>query len=191
METEIRAIFGESARVRDEFLAASLDTLIEIVYQLIDVIKRGDKVLLFGNGGSAADAQHVAAEFVNRYRIERRPLPALALTTDTSVLTAIGNDYDFSDIFAKQIAALGRKGDAAIGISTSGRSANVNKGLRLARELGLITVGFGGAPDSEMSAHCDHYLSVYGSSTPRIQETHMIIGHTIVEMLDMKLFGSM
>lgn len=191
METEIRAIFGESARVRDEFLAASLDTLIEIVYQLIDVIKRGDKVLLFGNGGSAADAQHVAAEFVNRYRIERRPLPALALTTDTSVLTAIGNDYDFSDIFAKQIAALGRKGDAAIGISTSGRSANVNKGLRLARELGLITVGFGGAPDSGMSAHCDHYLSVYGSSTPRIQETHMIIGHTIVEMLDMKLFGSM
>lgn len=191
METEIRAIFGESARVRDEFLAASLDTLIEIVYQLIDVIKRGDKVLLFGNGGSAADAQHVAAEFVNRYRIERRPLPALALTTDTSVLTAIGNDYDFSDIFAKQIAALGRKGDAAIGISTSGRSSNVNKGLRLARELGLITVGFGGAPDSEMSAHCDHYLSVYGSSTPRIQETHMIIGHTIVEMLDMKLFGSM
>lgn len=190
METEIRAIFGESARVRDEFLAGSLDTLIKIVNQLIDVIKRGDKILLFGNGGSAADAQHIAAEFVNRYRIERRPLPALALTTDTSVLTAIGNDYDFSDIFAKQIAAVGRKGDAAIGISTSGRSANVNKGLRLARELGLITVGFGGAPEGEMSAHCDHYLSVSGSSTPRIQETHMIIGHTIVEMLDTSLFGS-
>ncbi len=113
MKNEIRAIFQESARVRDEFLADNVEQIVEIVHQLIKVINRGDKILLFGNGGSAADCQHIAAEFVNRYRIERRPLPALALTTDTSVLTAIGNDYAFEDVFAKQIAALGRKGDAA------------------------------------------------------------------------------
>ncbi len=128
MKNEIRAIFQESARVRDEFLTDNVEQIVEIVHQLIKVIDRGDKILLFGNGGSAADCQHIAAEFVNRYRIERRPLPALALTTDTSVLTAIGNDYAFEDVFAKQISALGRKGDAAIGISTSGKSPNVNKG---------------------------------------------------------------
>jgi len=189
LKTHIQAIFHESARVRDAFLTESMDTLIEVVNQLIGVIERGDKILLFGNGGSAADAQHIAAEFVNRYRIERRPLPALALTTDTSVLTAIGNDYDFRDIFLKQIKALGRKGDAAIGISTSGKSTNVNRGLKTAGEMDLLTIGIGGAPDSAMKGCCDYYLGVYGSITPRIQETHMIIGHTIVEMLEMKLFG--
>ena len=191
LKDDIKAIFEESARVRDSFLACGVETLIDITLLLVDVIRRGDKVMLFGNGGSAADAQHIAAEFVNRYRIERRPLPALALTTDTSILTAIGNDYDFSDIFAKQIMALGRAGDAVIGISTSGRSENVNRGLRAAREIGVTTIGLGGAPDSEMKDHCDKYLSVYGAPTPRIQETHLIIGHTIVELVDMKLFGSM
>lgn len=190
MKNEIGAIFQESARVRDKFLADNVEQIVEIVHQLIKVINRGDKILLFGNGGSAADCQHIAAEFVNRYRIERRPLPALALTTDTSVLTAIGNDYAFEDVFAKQITALGRKGDAVIGISTSGKSANVNKGLAVARQSGLVTIGIGGAADSPMKSFCDHYLAVFGSITPRIQETHMIIGHTIVEMLDMKLFGS-
>lgn len=190
MRATIQAIFRESARVRDAFLAQGIDTLIEIVNQMVEVIRRGDKVLLFGNGGSAADAQHIAAEFVNRYQIERMPLPALALTTDTSILTAIGNDYDFNNIFSKQIKALGRQGDAAIGISTSGNSKNVNNGLELAREIGLITIGLGGSPDSVMRDYCDYYLAVYGSATPRIQETHSIIGHTIVEMLDMKLFGS-
>ena len=190
MKNEIGAIFQESARIRDNFLADNVEQIVEIVHQLIKVINRGDKILLFGNGGSAADCQHIAAEFVNRYRIERKPLPALALTTDTSVLTAIGNDYAFEDVFAKQITALGRKGDAVIGISTSGKSANVNKGLAVARQSGLVTIGIGGAPDSPMKSFCDHYLAVYGSITPRIQETHMIIGHTIVEMLDMKLFGS-
>ncbi len=190
MKTHIQAIFQESARVRDAFLAEGVETLIEVVNQLVEVIRRGDKILLFGNGGSAADAQHIAAEFVNRYRIERRPLPALALTTDSSILTAIGNDYDFDDIFSKQIKALGRKGDATIGISTSGKSINVNKGLQIARETGLLTIGLGGAPDSPMKDHCDYYLSVYGSITPRVQETHSIIGHTIIEMLDMRLFGS-
>ncbi|MGO8878703.1 MAG: D-sedoheptulose 7-phosphate isomerase [Desulfomonilaceae bacterium] len=189
LKTHIQAIFQESARVRDAFLAEGVETLIEVVNQLVEVIKRGDKVLLFGNGGSAADAQHIAAEFVNRYRIERRPLSALALTTDTSILTAIGNDYDFDDIFSKQLQALGRKGDAAIGISTSGKSINVNKGLQIAREIGILTIGLGGALDSPMKDCCDYYLAVYDSTTPRIQETHSIIGHTIIEMLDMRLFG--
>ena len=189
LKNHIQAIFKESARVRDAFLAEGVETLIEVVNQLVETIKRGDKVLLFGNGGSAADAQHIPAEFVNRYRIERKPLSALALTTDTSILTAIGNDYDFDDIFSKQLQALGRKGDAAIGISTSGKSINVNKGLRTAQEMGIVTIGLGGSPDSPMKDYCDHYLAVYGSITPRVQETHSIIGHTIIEMLDMRLFG--
>ncbi|MGC8659225.1 MAG: D-sedoheptulose-7-phosphate isomerase [Desulfomonilaceae bacterium] len=189
MKSIIKEIFQESARVRDKFLAEGMETLTEVINQLIEVIKRGNKVFLFGNGGSAADAQHIAAEFVNRYRIERRPLPALALTTDTSILTAIGNDYNFNDIFSKQIEALGWKGDAAIGISTSGNSVNVNNGLKKAREIGIVTIGLGGAPNSPMKDCCDHYISVYGSVTPRIQETHSIIGHTIIEILDTKLFG--
>ncbi len=190
MKNNIKAIFEDSARVRDSFLASGVENLIDVILLLVDVIRRGDKIMLFGNGGSAADAQHIAAEFVNRYRIERRPLPALALTTDTSILTAIGNDYDFNDIFAKQIMALGRAGDAAIGISTSGGSENVNRALRQARELGVATIGIGGPPDSEMKNYCDQYLCVYGAPTPRIQETHLIIAHTIVELIDTKLFGS-
>lgn len=188
MRDRIRGIFEESVRAKEEFLERNLDVLVDVVNALADTLKQGGKILLFGNGGSAADAQHIAAEFVNRFMIERPPLPAVALTTDTSVLTAIANDYHFDEIFSKQIAAIGKRGDAAIGISTSGTSANVIQGLRKASDMGILSIGFSGAEDTPMRACCDYYLSVDGASTPRIQETHALVGHTVVEMLDEILF---
>ncbi|MCA1959917.1 MAG: D-sedoheptulose 7-phosphate isomerase [Desulfomonile sp.] len=188
MNTDLTAIFNESIRLTEKFLNESLGALEQVVRVVARVLGNGNRVLLFGNGGSAADAQHLAAEFVNRYLIERPPLPAVALTTDTSVLTAISNDFSFDEVFAKQIKALGRPGDAAIGISTSGKSANVTKGLAAARELGLVTIGLGGPVDSPMGQYSDYFLEVTGASTPRIQEVHHIVGHALVEMVDKTLF---
>jgi D-sedoheptulose 7-phosphate isomerase len=189
VKDRIRNIFQESVRTKERFLENNLDVLVEVIRTLGTVINGGNKVLLFGNGGSAADAQHLAAEFVNRYLIDRPPLAALALTTDTSVLTAIANDFDWSEVFSKQIRALGKAGDAAVGISTSGRSSNVVKGLEAARDLGLVTIGIGGPRDAPMHRLCRHYLTVDSAITPRIQETHLLVGHTIVELLDEMLFG--
>lgn len=188
LKESLHEIFRASSQVRDSFLAANSDTLEKIIRSLAAAMAMGNKLLTFGNGGSAADAQHIAAEFVNRYMIDRPPLPALALTTDTSILTAIGNDFHFQDIFEKQIKALGKKGDVAFGISTSGRSANVLRGLKASQSLGLITVGLGGPSDSPMRDYCNYYLSVEGGSTPRIQETHLVVAHCIVEMVDRVLF---
>ncbi|MGB9615820.1 MAG: D-sedoheptulose-7-phosphate isomerase [Desulfomonilaceae bacterium] len=183
-------IFRQSSQVRDAFLAKNADILLEAIKTIAAAMGRGNKLLIFGNGGSAADSQHLAAEFVNRYLVERPPLPALALTTDTSILTAIGNDYQFHDIFEKQIKALGKKGDVAFGISTSGRSLNVIKGLKAAQSLGLTTIGLGGPADSPMKEHCRFYLATEGGATPRIQETHVVVYHCIVEMVDRILFGA-
>jgi D-sedoheptulose 7-phosphate isomerase len=181
-------IFEESSRIKDAFLKDN----VEILEQAVDAVARavglGRKILLFGNGGSAADAQHIAAEFVNRFIIDRPPLPALALTTDTSVLTSISNDFGYDEIFEKQIKALGKEGDAAIGISTSGKSPNVLRGLRTARQMGLITVGLGGPAQSPMREDCRYYLPVEGT-TPRIQEVHILIGHSMMEIIDNILFG--
>lgn len=189
VHAELTAIFTDSTRLMEQFIGENAKTLEEIVRVVADVLRRGNRLLLFGNGGSAADAQHLAAEFVNRYLIDRPPLAAAALTTDTSVLTAIANDFSFDDVFAKQIRALGRHGDAAIGISTSGESANVVRGLAVAKELGLVTIGLGGPPGGPMREHSDYYLSVTGASTPRIQEVHHVVGHALVEMVDRLLFG--
>ena len=189
LKERILEIFKESHRTKERFLENNLGVLAEAIRALAQVLGTGNKILFFGNGGSAADAQHLAAEFVNRYLTDRPPLAALALTTDTSVLTAIANDYDYSEVFAKQIRALGKKGDAAVGISTSGRSLNVYKGLETAQELGLITIGIGGPAGAPMQRTCSHYLSVDSAVTPRIQETHLLVGHTIVELLDEMLFG--
>jgi D-sedoheptulose 7-phosphate isomerase len=185
----LHEIFRASSQVRDSFLAVNSGTLEKVIKSLAAAMGRGNKLLTFGNGGSAADAQHIAAEFVNRYLIDRPPLPALALTTDTSILTAIGNDFHFQDIFEKQIKALGKRGDVALGISTSGRSANVLRGLRAAHVLGLTTIGLGGPADSPMKECCLYYLSVEGDCTPRIQETHLLVAHCVVEMVDRVLFG--
>ncbi len=190
MKEALEDIFRQSSQVRDAFLAKNAETLLAAVKNIAAAMGRGNKILIFGNGGSAADAQHLAAEFVNRYLVERPPLPALALTTDTSILTAIGNDYHFQDIFEKQIKALGKKGDVALGISTSGKSINVLRGLRVAQSLGLTTIGLGGPAESPMKEYCRFYLITEGGSTPRIQETHLIVYHCIVELVDRILFGA-
>src|ERR687892_106669 len=144
MKDAITKAFNESIRVKQAFLRDNIDSLVKAIDAIADAFRRGNKLLLFGNGGSAADAQHIAAEFVNRFVIERPPLPAVALTTDTSVLTSIANDYGYDEVFEKQVRALGRRGDVAIGLSTSGNSRNVVRGLAAARERGLVTIGFTG-----------------------------------------------
>ena len=155
----------------------------------IDCLKNGGKILLFGNGGSAADAQHIAAELVGRYKVERKSLPAIALTTDTSALTAIGNDYGYIHVFDRQVEALANKGDVAIGISTSGNSINVINALKLASKLNCNTIGFSGQHGGEMNKICNINLSVPSEDTPRIQEMHILIGHTICHLIDQEFTG--
>lgn len=188
MEDRIVRIFKESSQIKESFINDHLLKIIAVVDVITAALKGGKKILLFGNGGSAADAQHLAAEFVNRFVIERPPLPALALCTDTAVLTSIGNDYDFSDVFSKQIRALGQAGDIAWGISTSGQSPNVVKGLTVAKKMGLVTIGLTGKDGGEMVRIADHTLVVPSNNTARIQEVHITAGHVICEMIDFKLF---
>lgn len=149
-----------------------------------EALKSGHKILLCGNGGSAADAQHIAAELCGRYKRERRGLSGIALTTDTSTLTSIGNDFGFDSIFERQVDALAREGDVLIGISTSGRSSNVLRALSLARELGCKTIGLSGRDGGVMSELCDINIIVPSEDTPRIQEMHIMIGHIICQALD-------
>ena len=188
MEDYIIKIFKESNRVKDNFLNENLGKLANVIEVITSALKAGNKILLFGNGGSAADAQHLAAEFVNRFIIERPPLPAIALTTDTSVITSIGNDYDFSEIFSKQVRAIGQPGDIAWGISTSGNSANVLKGLEMAKKMGLVTVAFTGKDGGDIAKIVDFSINVSSNSTARFQETHITAGHAICELVDLKLF---
>lgn len=155
---------------------------------LIDTFQRGNKVLLFGNGGSAADAQHIAAEFVGRFAFDRRALPALALSVNTSCVTAIGNDYGFDQVFSRQIEALARAGDTAIGISTSGSSPNVVAGLSLCREKGLNTVALTGCTGGKLKNVVDYCICVPSNETPRIQECHIVIGHIISEIVEQTIF---
>ncbi|MEW6615421.1 MAG: D-sedoheptulose 7-phosphate isomerase [Thermodesulfobacteriota bacterium] len=188
MKDKIIQSFLDSADLKVRFARENVDRIISVVEVITNAIKQSNKIILFGNGGSAADAQHIAAEFVNRFLIERPPLPALALTTDTSIITSIGNDADFSDIFYKQIIALGVKGDVAIGISTSGNSLNVIKAFQIAKEMGIKTVGITGKNGGKIAKIVDYSLNVASDSTPRIQEVHITIGHTICEMVDYLLF---
>ena len=188
MEDYIIKIFRESNQTKENFVNENLTRVVAVVEAVTAALKEGNKILFFGNGGSAADAQHLAAEFVNRLVIERPPLPAIALTTDTSVITSIANDYDFVDIFSKQIRAIGQKGDIAWGMSTSGTSANVVKGLETARKIGIVTVGLTGRDGGDVARIVDHALNVSSTSTPRIQEVHITVGHVICEMVDFKLF---
>lgn len=190
LRNRVLEIFRESIRLKESFLKANMEVLEEAIRTLASVLGQGNKILLFGNGGSAADAQHIAAEFVNRYIMDRPPLPAIALTTDSSVLTAISNDFGYEEIFEKQIKALGNKGDAAVGISTSGSSPNVLRGLKVAGQRGLIPIGIGGPTESPMKEVCRYYVPVEGAATPRIQEVHITIGHAIVEVVDHILFGT-
>jgi D-sedoheptulose 7-phosphate isomerase len=191
MKQAIESAFEESVRVKRAFLRDNLDMLVRVIDAVAAALQRGNKLLIFGNGGSAADAQHIAAEFTNRFLIERPPLAALALTTDTSALTAIANDYDYSQVFAKQIKALGRAGDMALAISTSGNSANILLALDACRELKITTIGLTGGKGGKMAAKVDFLLQASeGKTSPRIQETHILVGHVICEMVDQKLFTS-
>ncbi len=188
MEDYIIKIFRESNETQESFVNDNLSRIVAVVGAVTTALKAGNKILLFGNGGSAADAQHLAAEFVNRFVIERPPLPAIALTTDTSIITSIGNDYDFSDIFSKQIRAIGQKGDIAWGMSTSGTSVNVVKAMETAKKIGMVTIGLTGRDGGDVARIVDYALNVSSSSTPRIQEVHITVGHVICEMVDFKLF---
>ena len=188
MEDNIVRSFKESSQLNEVFVNENLLKIVEIVDALTLALKRRNKILILGNGGSAADAQHLAAEFVNRFMIERPPLAAMALSTDTSVITSIGNDYDFSEIFSKQIRALGQEGDVAWGISTSGNSPNVVKALETANKMKLVTIGLTGKDGGAIAGTVDYWLNVSSNSTPRIQEVHITVGHVICEMVDFKLF---
>jgi D-sedoheptulose 7-phosphate isomerase len=168
-----------------KFLAATL----AIAERIAASLKGGGKVLLAGNGGSAADAQHIAAELVGRFINDRAPLAAIALTTDTSALTAIGNDYGFKQVFERQVRALGRKGDVFIGISTSGRSPNIVAALQAARDLGLVTIGFTRDAQTPMHALCDLTLAVPSEETALIQQIHITAAHAICHLVERELFG--
>jgi D-sedoheptulose 7-phosphate isomerase len=189
-QAAIRELFAASVRTKQVFLdenAAALERAIDVV---ADAFRGGRKLLLFGNGGSAADAQHIAAEFVGRFVRERRALPAIALTTDTSALTAIANDYGYDDVFARQVRALGTAGDVAVAISTSGRSPSVLRAIATCREIGVKTIGLTGGDGGELAGIVDVSLRVSASRlSARIQETHILVGHVICELVDRRLFG--
>ena len=188
MDKLIQKRFKESAEVKARFLKENLPKLLESIKLVSHAFEAGNKLFFFGNGGSASDAQHIVAEFVNRYIMDRPPLPAIALTTDTSVLTSISNDMAFIDIFSRQIKALGKEGDVAVGISTSGNSANVIKAFEVAKEMGMKTIAFTGNDGGILAKLADIALIVSSSSTPRIQETHILVGHLLCEMVEHQLF---
>jgi len=180
----------ESISAKERLLssAETIATIARVSEVLIESLRAGHKLLLFGNGGSAADSQHIAAEFVGRFAFDRPALPALALSVNTSALTAIGNDYGFDQVFSRQIEALGASGDVAIGISTSGNSPNVLQGLITARKLGLHTVAFTGGNGGKMMGAADHCLCAPSKETPRIQECHILIGHVISLLVEQEIF---
>lgn len=165
-------------------LEALIPTLEAVSTRIAIALKNGNKVFFMGNGGSASDAQHLAAELVGRYKAERRALAAIALTTDTSILTAISNDYDFSSIFSRQLEALCQKGDVVIGISTSGNSANVLKGIEIAQQLGAYTIGMTGEKGGKLAQLCETCFCVPSNTVARIQEAHIFIGHSICENIE-------
>jgi D-sedoheptulose 7-phosphate isomerase len=192
MKSHILTNLAGSIRAQQEFAEASADRIVQLVQWTVATFRSGGKLLLFGNGGSAADAQHVAAEFVNRFKIDRQPLPAIALTTDSSVLTSIANDFSFDLIFVKQIQALGKPGDLALGISTSGNSPNVLKAITTDREMGLRTAALTGGstkPGGEIGAVADLVLNVPTDSTPHIQEAHLWVEHILCELVEKELFA--
>ena len=184
MQSIIKHEFSEHTKVSMETIK-SVEKPIEIAANLcIESLKKGNKILLFGNGGSAADAQHIAAEIVGRYKTERKGLSAIALTTDSSALTAISNDYGYLHVFDRQVEALANEGDVLIGISTGGKSANVVNALKIAKDLGCKSIGFSGKDGGEFNNLCDINIVVPAEDTPRIQEMHIVIGHTICHLID-------
>lgn len=190
MQAAIRDLFEASMRAKRVFLDENTAALERAIGIVADAMARGHKLLLFGNGGSAADAQHIASEFVGRFMRERRALPAVALTTDTSALTAIANDYGYDEVFARQVRALGARGDVALAISTSGKSPSVLRAVDACREIGIATIGLSGGDGGTLAGAVDVSLRVSASRlSARIQETHILIGHVLCELVDRRLFG--
>ena len=190
MKDKIFKKFRESADLKKAFAKKNCDKIIEVVRLITESLNAGNKIMLFGNGGSAADAQHIAAEFVNRLRKSKRdrpPLAALALTTDTSILTSISNDSDFSSVFSRQIRALGKKGDIAWGISTSGNSPNLIQAIKVAQKLEIKTLGFTGKGGGEMGTLVNYHLNVESNDVLRIQEVHIALSHIICELVEQEL----
>ncbi|WAC08491.1 MAG: D-sedoheptulose 7-phosphate isomerase [Thermodesulfobacteriota bacterium] len=184
---EIISIFKKSAEIKLKFAEENAAKIERVVGVIVNALHEGGKILLFGNGGSAADAQHIAAEFVNRYLLDREPFAALALTTDTSILTSISNDINFEEIFSRQIAALGKKNDIAWGITTSGNSRNMIRAFEVSVELGLTTIGFTGKDGGTVASLADYNFNVDADSTPRIQETHITLAHVFCELVEKRM----
>jgi D-sedoheptulose 7-phosphate isomerase len=188
MIERIRQLAHQSIETKRAFFDSHADDVARAAQMIVAAILSGSKILIFGNGGSAADAQHIAAELVNRLNHDRPPIPAIALTTDTSILTSIGNDSSFDEIFERQLRALGRRGDLAIAISTSGNSPNVLRAAACARELGIVTIGLAGRSGGKLAEQVDLALIVEAESTQHIQETHITIGHILCELIEDALF---
>jgi D-sedoheptulose 7-phosphate isomerase len=190
MIERVRQIARESIEAKKAFFDSNAEIVVRAAELMVTAVKAGGKVLIFGNGGSAADAQHIAAELVNRLNYDRPPIAAIALTTDTSILTSVGNDSSFEDLFARQVRALGRAGDVALAISTSGNSPNVLRAVAAARELGITTIALAGRDGGKLGAAADLALVVESSATQRIQETHITIAHILCELVEDALYGA-
>lgn len=188
MREKILRAFKESMSVKQKFLDDNIETIIEVSKVLADTFSSGGKLILFGNGGSACDASHIAAEFVNRFKKERPAFPALALNTDTAVLTSIANDYDYVSVFERQVKAFGQEGDIVIAISTSGNSPNVVKAVEAAKRRKIRTIAFTGGKGDKLAAKSDYVFAVPSHDTPRIQETHITLGHVLCQMVEEILF---
>lgn len=186
---EIRSQILENIGIAQGLIEGYLDLIVEVGNRLTTALKNGNKILLCGNGGSAADSQHIAAEFINRFRKDRAPLPAIALTTDTSIITSISNDYDYKYSFSKQVLALGQKGDALMGISTSGNAGNVIEAIKAGKEKGLYTIGLTGDGGGKIKDVVDICIKVPSHDTPRIQEAHILIGHLLCDIVEKAIFS--
>ena len=189
MQAIVLTAFADSARVKQQFAHDHADRIVQVATLIANAFRNGNKVLLFGNGGSSTDAAHIAAEFVGRYKRERMPLPAIALATDIAAITCIANDYGYEELFARQVRAHGRQGDIAIGISTSGNSPNVLKGVEAARDSGLITIAWTGANGGKLAGLVDYPFIVPSTVTSRIQESHITLGHVLCELVEDHLLG--
>lgn len=188
MKEEILKAIKESIKVK-ESVTREVNVIEEMVGVIVSTIKNGNKLLVFGNGGSATDAQHMAGELVGRFRMERKALNAIALSTNTSTITSIGNDYGFEHIFSRQVEGLAKKGDVCIGISTSGKAGNVIAGIKMAKDLGLTTLALTGCDGGGLAKISDIALIVPSDSTPRIQEAHIAVIHIICEQIEKVIFG--
>ena len=189
MRDKIRGIFQEGIQVTEKFInEKNIERINEVSKVIASAFNDGKKLILFGNGGSSADASHLAAEFINRFKRDRPGLPAIALNTDMAVITSIANDYDFSEIFAKQLKAISEEGDVVIAMSTSGNSPNILKAMDVARKKKLVTVAFTGGKGEKFAAKAHYAFTVPSESTPRIQETHITLGHVLCQMVEEILF---